>query len=385
MGWTGGQARLRCAALIMLAAGCSSETRGFEGSGGATSGSGAGAGGSGAGCPEGLSACGGGCVDPRYDPQHCGGCDQACAPGLACLDGACVGGGATVCTPGAQEVCFSGPAAALGMGACQAGIRTCAADGAAWGACVGEVVPVPEQCSTAADDDCNGTANEACGYARCGEVPAGSPSGVYMLDLDGAGPQAAFGVYCDLVTDGGGWALVYNSVGSTLGTTTAFWAIPYAERLGVKGTPGLETNFYAGALYVHGMEYRDDIEDLLGTIAVALEATAAGIQATTMHFLNPTFIGGNSGIYQEQFSSGWSSPDFDGDAHSTDNCATAYNNVTQHYGNCWTYNIGADPESNGNDNNWGPHLHSPTATVLSLYTDGSVYTRVKRISRWTRW
>lgn len=382
MGWTGGQACVGCAAMLALvaAAGCSGETRGFEGSGGATSGTGAGAGGSGAGCPEGQSACGGGCVDPRYDPQHCGGCAQACAPGLACLDGACVGGGATVCTPGAQEICFSGPAAALGVGACQAGIRTCAADGAAWGACEGEVVPVPEQCSTAADDDCNGTANEACVYARCGEVPAGAPSGVYMLDLDGAGPQAAFGVYCDLVTDGGGWALVYNSVGSTLGTTTAFWAIPYAERLGVKGTPGIETNWYAGALYVHGMEYRDDIEDLLGTVAVALEATAAGIQASTMQFINPSFITGNLDIFNSQFASGWSSFDFDGDVYNT-NCATVYAGVTQHYSNCWVYNLGTDDADIG----WGPHANATTASSLNLYTDGGAYTRVKRISRWTRW
>jgi hypothetical protein len=34
-------------------------------------------------------ACGGACVDTRFDPAHCGGCDQPCPSGQACLDGAC--------------------------------------------------------------------------------------------------------------------------------------------------------------------------------------------------------------------------------------------------------------------------------------------------------
>jgi hypothetical protein len=33
----------------------------------------------------------------------------------------------------------------------------------------------------------------------------GLPSGVYELDPDGAGSNPAFGVFCDMVTDGGGW------------------------------------------------------------------------------------------------------------------------------------------------------------------------------------
>ncbi len=38
----------------------------------------------------------------------------------------------------------------------------------------------------------------------------GRPSGVYDVDPDGAGPGAAFPVYCDLVNDNGGWMLVSN-------------------------------------------------------------------------------------------------------------------------------------------------------------------------------
>ncbi|NUP08331.1 MAG: hypothetical protein HOW73_19950 [Polyangiaceae bacterium] len=44
-------------------------------------------------CPTGSMECGGDCVDTSSDPAHCGGCDAPCAPGLACQQGVCGGGG----------------------------------------------------------------------------------------------------------------------------------------------------------------------------------------------------------------------------------------------------------------------------------------------------
>lgn len=70
------------------------------------------------------------------------------------------GGG--MCTPGAMESCYTGPAATQGVGLCKAGTRTCDADGMGFGACNGEVLPATEVCMTPADEDCDGQA-QACG------------------------------------------------------------------------------------------------------------------------------------------------------------------------------------------------------------------------------
>jgi hypothetical protein len=42
-------------------------------------------------CSDSMDACAGACVDLRIDPDHCGACDVVCAPGRACVGGACQG------------------------------------------------------------------------------------------------------------------------------------------------------------------------------------------------------------------------------------------------------------------------------------------------------
>ncbi|MFN3198295.1 MAG: fibrinogen-like YCDxxxxGGGW domain-containing protein [Bradymonadia bacterium] len=208
--------------------------------------------------------------------------------------------------------------------------------------------------------------------------------GVYTIDPDGAGGNAAFDVYCDMTTDGGGWAMLYNSVGDPGGQTTAFWQIPYAERLNVKGTPNLSSNFYAGSLYIYGREYRETITDLNDTTVEVYRATSQGINTSNMHLTSPAFVSGNSNSYSCQFASGWAASNYDADGYGG-NCASAYSNVTQHYCSCWYYNLGSDADGPHFDGGWGPHYHSSTASSDGLSTDGSGYSRMNAITRWTRW
>ena len=210
-------------------------------------------------------------------------------------------------------------------------------------------------------------------------------SGIYTIDPDGDGGAPALDVYCDMTTDGGGWAMLYNSVGDPGGQTTAFWQIPYAQRLGRRGAPNLNANFYAGALYLYGREYRETFTALNGATAEAYKATVSSFNPGNMRFNNPNAVSNPSGSYACQFASGWASTDYDGDTYGG-NCASSYSGVTQHYCACWNYNLGSDANSPEFDNGWGPHVHVSYLNNVGLNSnDGSSYSRVNRITRWVRW
>jgi hypothetical protein len=93
-----------------------------------------------------LSACGG--EDP---PQGAGG-----------AAGSGGSGGGFFCFPGETEPCYTGPVATKDVGACRTGERTCSPDGSGYGVCVGEVQPVPDDCATPEDEDCDGVPGPAC-------------------------------------------------------------------------------------------------------------------------------------------------------------------------------------------------------------------------------
>lgn len=93
------------------------------------------------------------------------------------------GGAGMFCVPGSNKACaYGGLAGTENVGACHAGVETCLGDGTAYGACSGEVDPVPEDCATPLDDNCDGAVNENCQctagmMAGCYDGPAGT-SGV---------------------------------------------------------------------------------------------------------------------------------------------------------------------------------------------------------------
>jgi hypothetical protein len=131
----------------------------------------------------------------------------------------------------------------------------------------------------------------------------------------------------------------------------------------------------------------DVIEDLRGKSAVAMVASSSGISSTTMRFSNPQLVSGNDYFFQAQFAAGWSAPDYDGDTTSIANCATMYSGVTQHYSDCWAVNLGSDAEvvnSSRADGSVGPHMYGPTIDALGLVRDGSLYSRVRRVSRFVK-
>lgn len=243
-------------------------------------------------------------------------------------------------------------------------------------------VPYAVTCGSLAGRPSDGSSPETA-LASCRALYAASVrrSGTYFIKPDSTAP--AILVWCDMETNGGGWTMVYNSVESV--NTLDFWYIPYADRLGRRGSPSPSTNFYDGSLYKVGTTYMDVIEDLRGKAVVALVATTTSMNTFTMTFVSPVKVSGDDNIYSKQFAAGWSAPDYDGDPYSA-SCSVDYNNVSQHYGACWAYNLGSDADNGDNtDGRLGPHLHSGTAQALGLFSDGSSYTRVHRITRLAEW
>lgn len=236
----------------------------------------------------------------------------------------------------------------------------------------------------AAIDAVPGTAGAPAPSCRQLLTIIGPISGVYWLQDDVS--QPAYQAYCEQEIDGGGWAVIYNSELHLDGTTTAFWNISYADRLATIGAPSNSDNYYAGSMYRRGTSFLDVITDLDDKKAVAARVDSQGFDPASMQFMSPILVAGNPSVFQAQVAAGWSSPDHDGDTYQ-DNCATFYSNVSQHYSNCWIYNLGSDADSPFFDSGVGPHVHSGILSQLGLtpQVGGGNYSRVKRITRHVRW
>ena len=236
-------------------------------------------------------------------------------------------------------------------------------------------------------------------------------SGIYWIKPRGF--QTPFKAFCEQEILGGGWTLLLNSVGSEQGNTLGFWNIPIKEVFKRKGEASIKNNYYEPMLYTCPGDYMDITEDLKGTVGLMIYAYSDGLDTRTMKFKKPTLYFGDIEVFKHQFTSGYSTPDFDNDEYVgvavIKNCANHYNNVSQHYGNCWSYNLGSDAEmyhidegkltkSDSKDGGWGPHVIYTVLQGLDLWwpdpelipankTDGGpidAYIRVNRISRFVR-
>lgn len=96
------------------------------------------------------------------------------------------------CPPGATHTCYSGAPETRNVGSCRDGTLTCLASpggGAAWGPCLGEVGPSPEQCD-GVDHLCTGHQNPACVCAPGATRPCYTgPSGTENVGTCHAGMQ----------------------------------------------------------------------------------------------------------------------------------------------------------------------------------------------------
>lgn len=149
-------------------------------------------------CATGTQTCNddglgfGPCVgDVTPDPETCS------APGDEDCDGLVnEEGDDCACTPGEVGDCYSGPPGTLGVGTCVQGQHTCDADGLGFGPCLGEVIPTPETCLDALDEDCDGQVNEEGSGCVC--IPS-SVSSCYSgpPGTQGVGACKAGGATCD--------------------------------------------------------------------------------------------------------------------------------------------------------------------------------------------
>jgi hypothetical protein len=159
-------------------------------------------------CAEGTQVC-------AADGTGYGPCEGAVVPTAeTCLapdDEDCDGesneeGEGCVCLPDSIASCYSGPPNTLGVGLCAAGTQTCNSEGTALGPCVGETLPLPENCATSGDEDCDGQA-----AATCTGTPlwskrfgAGNDDTAFDITTDGSDNVLVTGYVEGVVDFGGG-------------------------------------------------------------------------------------------------------------------------------------------------------------------------------------
>jgi Beta-propeller repeat len=122
---------------------------------------------------EGKGTCKGGEQTCKDDGSGFGDCVGEVMPAMTddctnSLDTTCDNKLSCPCKPKDTQVCYDGmPATTAGVGICKSGMRTCSDDGKGFGECVGQVKPAAEDCTTQADENCDGMVNEMASGCVC--------------------------------------------------------------------------------------------------------------------------------------------------------------------------------------------------------------------------
>jgi RHS repeat-associated protein len=167
-----------------------------------------------------------GCETPLNQVDNCGGCGVVCALAHAT---------ATTCPSGTCQVstCAQGWADCYGVepNGCETPLDTVQNCGSCTVSCINPNGTTACQAGSCAPTcaagfaDCDGDPNNGCETntqlsggscapvgKSCADILAanpGAPTGYYMVDADGSGPDAPAVVYCDMTTDGGGWTAMF--------------------------------------------------------------------------------------------------------------------------------------------------------------------------------
>lgn len=146
-------------------------------------------------------------------------------------DTSCDGVNTCVCLPNSSASCYSGmPANTAGVGNCKAGMKACNAGGTAYGACVGEVGPQPENCSVKGDEDCNGNPCSDCLWSEIfGDA---SPQAGAAIGSDALGNVYETGWFQGSINFGGGNLVAPTGNNSFLVKLDAAGAHIWSKKLG---------------------------------------------------------------------------------------------------------------------------------------------------------
>jgi len=153
--------------------------------------------------------------------------DEDCDGETNELDAGCT------CTPGELTACYEGPDGTEGEGICQGGQQMCLEGGESYSICFGQVVPLLEECTSAEDDDCDGTANEGCPLwgLRFGATNASDSGTAVAVLSDGTAVVAGY-AHQDMdlggatLTAGGGSDVV---IGKLDGAGNHVWSARYGD------------------------------------------------------------------------------------------------------------------------------------------------------------